>query len=158
MSDSDERTRAQIAPWRALLEAHSVVIDRLAGELEAEAGLPLGWYGVLLHLRESPTGRLRMHELADSLLLSRSAVTRFVDRMEDAGLVERRVCPTDGRGLEIAMTDSGRRTFRKAGRIHLRGIKEHFLAHISDAEAEMLVRTLRRVAAAVKATPGDAAA
>lgn len=143
-----------VGPWRTLLQAQAAVLDRLATEMEAEAGLPLGWYEVLLHLQESPTGRLRMHELADSLLLSRSAVTRFVDRMETADLVRREQCPSDRRGLELVMTDSGRRMFLKAGRVHLRGIQEHFAAYLSSDESEVLYRAMTRVLGAARAVPG----
>ena len=119
--------------------------------MEREAGLSLGWYEVLLHLEESPEGQLRMSELADSMLLSRSAATRFVDRMESAGLVARSECESDRRGHDVTMTRQGREMFRKAGRIHLRGIKEHFAAHLSQEEATVLERTMRRIAAAAKA-------
>ncbi len=142
-----------VDPWRALLRAQTAVLDRLAGEMEAEVGLPLAWYEVLLHLQESPTGRLRMHELADSLLLSRSAATRFVDRMEAASLVERVRCPSDRRGLELMMTVSGRKMFLEAGRVHLRGIREHFATHITPDEAAVLTQAMARVLTAAGTSP-----
>jgi DNA-binding MarR family transcriptional regulator len=142
-----------VGPWRSLLRAQKAVIDRLEQEMESEVGLPLGWYEVLLYLEESPRGRLRMHELADSLLLSRSAATRFVDRMETADLVERVQCPADGRGLELVMTDSGRRMFREAGRVHLRGIQEHFSAHLTSEESAVIRSALTRVLEAAGMVP-----
>ena len=138
-----------------MIRAQAAVLDRLAKEMEGEANLPLGWYEVLLHLQESPTGRLRMHELADSLLLSRSAATRFVDRMETADLVKRVQCPSDRRGLELVMTESGRRMFLRAGRVHLRGIEEHFAQHLTAEEAAVLRRAMTRVLAAAE-TAADA--
>jgi len=75
----------RLQAWRTLLIVHAEVVDRLAAELRAVHDLPLSWYEVLLYLHESPEGRLRMHELAESLLLSRSSATRFVERMERAG-------------------------------------------------------------------------
>lgn len=148
-----------LGPWRALLQAHAVVVDVLSREMEAATGLPLGWYEVLLYLQESPQGRLRMHELADSLLLSRSAVTRFVDRMEAAGLVERVSCPSDRRGLELVMTDAGRSQFQKAGRVHLRGIKEHFSSLLTDEETAVLEGAMVKILQAVKSSrDGDQAA
>jgi len=141
-----------VGPWRSLLRAQKAVLDLLAREMEAATGLPLGWYEVLLHLQESPSGRLRMHELADSLLLSRSAVTRFVDRMETADLVERVQCPSDRRGLELMMTANGRQLFRKAGRVHLCGIHEHFAEHLTSEEAVVLERAMTRVLEAATAT------
>lgn len=150
-----DNKQAVLAPWRALLEAHSAVVGMLSAEMEAETGLPLGWYEVLLYLQEAPTGRLRMHELADSLLSSRSAVTRYVDRMESAGLVERIVCEADRRGFELAMTPAGHEQFRRAGRIHLRGIRQHFAAHLSDEEAAVLMAALDRVAIATRSAHQD---
>lgn len=134
-----------VAPWRAVLEAHRNVVKVLTEEMDEATGLPLAWYEVLLHLEESERGRLRMHELADLTLLSRSAVTRFVDRMETADLVERVTCPEDGRGLELVMTDDGRELFTKAGRVHLAGIKQHFLALLNDDEAATIREAMARV-------------
>ena len=148
-----------VGPWRKMLRAQTAVLKRLEKEMEDEAGLPLGWYEVLLHLQESPTGRLRMHELAESLLLSRSAATRFVDRMETADLVERVQCPSDRRGLELVMTESGRRMFLRAGRVHLRGIEAHFARYLSADESAVLERAMARVlSSAESASDADRAA
>ena len=134
-----------VEPWRKLLRAQKAVLDHLADEMEAEAGLPLGWYEVLLHLQESPTGRLRMHEIADSLLLSRSAATRFVDRMQEAGLVARDTDPSDRRGTLVAMTREGRGVFSKAAPTHLAGIRRHFTDHLDTDEAEVIAGAMRKV-------------
>ena len=136
-----------------MLQAQAAVVDRLEAEMNDAVGLPLAWYEVLLMLEEAPTGRLRMHELAELLVLSRSAVTRFVDRMVAAGLVERLVCDSDGRGYELAMTDGGRQMFRRAGRIHLRGIRQHFAAHVAADEAAVIETAMLRVRAALTADP-----
>jgi DNA-binding MarR family transcriptional regulator len=138
----------RLAAWRLFLQAHSQVIDTLSSELEREAGLPLNWYEVLLYLDRAPDCRMRMHELADSLLLSRSAATRFVDRMVDAGLVRRFVCESDRRGTWVAATEAGREAFASATPVHRRGIQEHFTRHLSDRDAETLVAALERVVAA----------
>lgn len=138
----------QLAAWRSLLIAHAEIIDRLGKEMEAETRLPLSWYEVLLYLREAEGQRLRMKELADSLLLSRSAATRFVDRMEQAGLVERVECPSDRRGTFVAMTGKGFAAFERAAPIHLRGIEEHFAVYLSDEEAAQLASLMGRLAAA----------
>lgn len=145
-----ESTRTTISPaklraWRTFLTAHSAVIDALSKDLESAVGLPLTWYEVLLHLRESDDGRLRMHELAESLLLSRSAATRFVDRMEAGGFVSRESCATDGRGTLVAMTDHGRDVFRRAAPVHLAGIDRYFASNITSEEAIHLTESLRRV-------------
>ena len=126
--------------------AHASLVDVLSRELEAECQLPLAWYEVLLHLNWAPERRLRMRELAASVLLSKSGITRLVDRMEAAGLVERVSCPRDRRGSYAVLTEAGRRSFKKAGPIHLRGVSEHFAAHVSDAEARTLANLLWRIA------------
>jgi len=87
-----------------------------------------------------------MHELADSVLLTPSGLTRLVDRLELEGLVSRQACPTDRRGAFVAMTPAGRARLRRAAPTHLRGIQEHFGRHLTDAEAETLSRALSRVA------------
>ena len=89
--------------------------------------------------------RLRMHELAESLLLSRSAATRFVDRMEAAGLVSRESCATDGRGTFVVMTDHGRDVFRRAAPVHLAGIDRYFASNITTEEASDMAESLHRV-------------
>lgn len=138
--------RVQFDAWRSFLVAHAALIDRLGDEMESETELPLTWYEVLLLLNESEDAQLRMHELAESRLLSRSAMTRFIDRMEAAGLVDRVTCDADRRGTFVTMTELGRERFREAAVVHLRGIEEHFACHVSDAEAEVLAVSMRRIA------------
>lgn len=139
----------QLRAWRLMLTAHAEVVDILAGELEEATGLPLPWYEVLLYLHESPDGRLRMHTLAESLLLSRSAATRFIDRMETAGLVGRETCATDRRGTFVVMTEAGRDAFDRAAPLHLAGIERHFGRRITDAEAAAMAGAFERVLAAI---------
>jgi DNA-binding MarR family transcriptional regulator len=137
--------------WRMLLTAHAATIATLSAEMEEAHGIPLGWYEVLLYLHDAPQRRLRMHELADSLLLSRSAATRFVDRMQEAGLVERDTDPSDRRGTLVAMTRDGRRVFSKAAPTHLAGIRRHFTDHLDTDEAEVIAGAMRKVLG----IPGD---
>lgn len=110
--------------WRSLLEAHRRVTDALDADLRHEHGLSLEWYDVLFQLHDHG-GRLRMNELADELLVSRSNCTRLVDRMSRAGLVERIDDPDDGRGRHAVLTAEGRRRFRRAARTHLDGIETY---------------------------------
>lgn len=138
-------TPEKLAAWRSFLTAHAEVVDVLAGELLEERDIPLHWYEVLLYLGESEHGRLRMHELAESLLLSRSATTRFIDRIERAGLVRRTPCSEDGRGLFVELTDKGRRVFREAAPVHLRGIDEHFTSLLSEREAQLMTEAFTRI-------------
>jgi DNA-binding MarR family transcriptional regulator len=144
----DER----LAAWRALLHAHLTVTTVLNRELEAEAGLPLTWYDVLLTLHDAG-GRLRMQELARSVLLSKSGVTRLVDRMARAGLVTREPCEDDRRGLLAVLTDAGEAALRRAAPVHLRGIDEHFCRHLDDHDAGVVHRALARVIAASEGAP-----
>lgn len=137
----------KLQAWRALVTAHARLFDRLGADLEQEFGLPLAWYEVLLLLSESPAGELRMHELAESRLLSRSAATRLVERMEKAGLVCRSMCAEDRRGTVVSLTDAGRDLFTKAGRLHLSGIERWFARSIESEEAEMLQEVFERLLA-----------
>lgn len=135
----------RLGAWRLFLEAQTTLLWRLNRELEQERNLPLTWYDVLVRLEESPRQRLRMQELVGSLLLSKSGITRLVDRMEEARLIRREVCPSDKRGAFATLTDEGRATLRQATPVHLRGIEEHFGRHIDDADLEAVTRTLRRL-------------
>jgi DNA-binding MarR family transcriptional regulator len=138
----------RLAAWRLLLETHAAVVERLSHELEEECGLPLTWYDVLLQLSSAPQGRLRMRDLARAVLLSRSGLTRLVDRMEAAGMVRREAHPSDGRGANAVLTPEGRAALRRAAPVHLRGIDEHFARHLSDTDAAALRDALARVVAA----------
>jgi DNA-binding MarR family transcriptional regulator len=140
-----------LAAWRALLETHAAVTELLARELSTERGLPLKAYDVLLNLAEAPEGRLRMQELSASVLLSKSGLSRVVDRMEEGGLVRRERSENDRRGWFAVLTERGRSTLRRAAPVHLRGIQEHFARHVEDEEARMLAAVLARVSAAAKA-------
>ena len=133
------------------MEAHAAVTDLLERELEQERGLPLSKFEVLLKLAEAPGGRMRMLELAQSVLLSKSGLSRLVDRMEEAELVRRERCPSDRRGAFAVITDEGRRVLRRAAPVHLRGIQEHFACHLDDHEARALISVLGKVNAAAHA-------
>jgi DNA-binding MarR family transcriptional regulator len=135
----------RLTAWRALLASHAALVNRLGEELEEEKGLPLPWYEVLLFLSRAPDGRMRMGELAGSLLLTPSGVTRLVDRMEADGLVSRQRCPSDRRGWHAVITPAGRARLRGAAPVHLRGVERHFARHLTDEQAEVLADTLGRV-------------
>jgi DNA-binding MarR family transcriptional regulator len=144
----------QLAAWRAFLEAYAVTLDVLEHELKAGENLPLTWYDVLVQLAEAPEDRLRMQELADAVLLSKSGVTRLVDRMERAGLVERTRCADDRRGTFATLTGAGRSRLRAAAPTHLAGVHAHFATHLDDEEAATLARLLGRVAEANRGAVG----
>ncbi len=131
--------------WRAFLFAHAQVRRQLERELQSEQAMGLGEYEVLLLLAGSEARRLRMSELAERLVLSRSGVTRLIDRLQADGLVERGSCDTDRRGSWAILTDAGYNRLRDASPTHLRGVGEHFLDRIPAAELEAMRRTLERV-------------
>lgn len=126
-------TGNELDAWRSFLRAHARLVRVLETELVAEHPLSLGGYDVLVQLAEAPGRRLRMAELADAVLLSRSGVTRLVDRLEVAGMVTRERFTGDGRGVVAVLTTKGVDTLRSAARTHLAGVVRHFVDHF-DAE------------------------
>jgi DNA-binding MarR family transcriptional regulator len=140
-----EISQARMRAWRAFLVAHARVTDTLAAELEAETGLPLTWYDVLVQLSEAEDNRLRMQDLARAVLLSKSGLTRLVDRMAADGLVTREPCLDDRRGTFVCLSPAGRRRLDGASPIHLRGISQHFTSHLTEAEAKELFTLLDRI-------------
>lgn len=137
----DPRLRA----WVAFLQAHAALTRRLEAELRAERGLTLADYDALVQLAVADERRLRMSELADRTVLSRSGVSRLVDRLAADGLVVRRACPTDARGAWAELTPAGLDRLRHAAPVHLRGVERHFLAPLSDDEREALAGALETV-------------
>src|SRR5438045_7775862 len=97
-----------LAAWIALIEAHAAAVESVEADLVRDAGLPLSWHEVLARLARSEGGAMRMQELARSVLLSKSGLTRLADRMETAGLIERSACESDRRGTNAVITDKGR--------------------------------------------------
>lgn len=128
----------ELRAWRGLLRAHAALTKALDADLEAAHGLPLTSYEVLLHLNESAEEAMRMCDLASSVILSRSGLTRLIDRLEREGLVERRSCPQDARGSYAVLTDRGRERLRTARATHLAGVRALFLERFSEAELELL--------------------
>ncbi|OSY42452.1 MarR family transcriptional regulator [Pseudonocardia autotrophica] len=138
-------TRDELESWRSFLRAHAGITKLLETELEAEQRLSLAAYDVLVQLSEAPEHRLRMTELADAVLLSRSGVTRLVDRLEKIGLVERAKVADDGRGVTARMTDIGYRRLRIAAVTHMRGVREHFADRLDAADLADLERVARKL-------------
>src|SRR5919106_4485239 len=138
-------TREELGAWRGLLRVHAALTKALDAELMSEHDLPLSSYEVLLFLCDSPDGRMRMSELADGALLSRSGLTRLVDRMERDGLIRRQRCEQDQRGWYAEITDDGRELFERARRTHLDGVRERFLSHLSRDEQRTLAELWEKV-------------
>jgi DNA-binding MarR family transcriptional regulator len=137
----------QLAAWRGFLRAHAALTNELDAELVAVHGLPLTSYEVLLFLAEAPGGRMRMSELADRVLLSRSGLTRLADRLARDGLIERRPCSEDARGWFAALTPKGRELFVEARGTHLDGVRRLFIGAFSDDELASLAACFERLGA-----------
>jgi DNA-binding MarR family transcriptional regulator len=130
----------RLGAWRAFLHAHARLLRRLDEELQAEHGLSLAEYDALLQLAHAPERRLRMSVLADRVLLSRSGITRLVDRLEGSGMVLRSACVTDARGAEASLTPGGLDLLRAASRTHLDGVERYFLAPVTDGDRAAVER------------------
>jgi DNA-binding MarR family transcriptional regulator len=139
-------TGKELDAWRSFLRAHARLVRVLETELVAEHPITLGGYDVLVQLAEAPERRLRMAELADAVLLSRSGVTRLVDRLEDAGLVTRERFDGDGRGIVAVLTTQGVDTLRAAARTHLAGVTRHFVDHLNADELDSFGEMCSRLA------------
>src|SRR6187431_3048088 len=125
MTTHPPRSDPRLESWRTFLRAHARVIRELERELAAEEDLALTDYDVLVQLAAAPGRRLRMSELADALLLSRSGATRLVERV---------MCEDDRRGQWAALTDLGHARLRRAAPTHLRGIAKHFLDRLTGED------------------------
>jgi len=135
----------RLSAWRGFLTAHARLIGDVEERLREAGQVPLAWYDVLLALREAPARRLRMHELAERVVLSRSGLTRLVDRLEQAGLLAREACPEDRRGQHAVLTRAGAEALRAAWPVYERAIAERFGAHLSDADTRRLAAAFRRM-------------
>lgn len=136
---------AELGAWRGLLRVHAALVRQLDQELESAHALPLTSYDVLIYLRDAPGRRLRMAELADSVLLSRSGVTRLVDRLEREGLICRDTVCADGRGCFAVLTDEGAALLARARPTHLSGVRKRFLGHFTEDDLRALAGYWERV-------------
>jgi len=124
--------------WARFLATHATLIERIESALSAAELPPLAWYDVLWELEKAETGKLRMHELAAAVVLSRSNLTRLIDRLDGAGLTVRERCPDDRRGAFAAITPKGREMRKKMWPLYRRQIEELFTSHLTAKDAETL--------------------
>jgi DNA-binding MarR family transcriptional regulator len=134
----------RLAVWRSFLQAHATITRVLEEELRDERDLPLGWYDVLVQLHEAG-GRLRMHELAERLLINKSSLSRQCDRMEEAGLLLREPSPEDGRGWYAVLTREGKDLLRRSSPVHLRGVQQHFTQYLTETDVAALSRIFAKL-------------
>jgi DNA-binding MarR family transcriptional regulator len=132
--------------WRDFLHVHARLLRRMDEELQANHGLSMAEYDALLQLATAPGRRLRMSALADRVLLSRSGITRLVDRLVASGMAERSACSSDARGAEAVLTPAGLERLRAASRTHLDGVDSWFLGVIDEADRVAMQRALDNVA------------
>lgn len=141
-------TTTTTAAWAALLRVHAALVPLLDQELQATHQLPLTWYDVLLELNAAPDRRLTMSELGTVAVVSRSRVSRVVDELARAGLVERVPNPGDGRSAYARITPAGRARLRTAAPTYLAAIEREFTRHLTPAEAATVASALGKVLAA----------
>lgn len=144
---TENRKHLSTSAWGALLQVHAEVVPVLDQALLADVGMPLRFYDVLLELAAAPDRKLRMTDLADRVVLSRTRVSRLVEEMAAAGLLVREQNPEDGRSAYAALTERGLKRYRQAAPVYLAGIEEHFSQRLSDRELTALAAMLRRVLA-----------
>ena len=144
-SSSTRLSAAELAAWRGFLRTHAMVVRELDLELEAAHGLPLSSYDVLVQLESAPDQKMRMRDLADAVLLSRSGLTRLVDRLVRDGLIRRSTCSADARGAFAVLTPKGRRMLETARPTHLDGVRRRFLDHFDEASLVRLTDAWQRV-------------
>jgi DNA-binding MarR family transcriptional regulator len=141
---ADEEAAGRRA-WAGLLQVHAALVPLLDRELQRATGLPLAWYDVLLELNAAEGGRLRMGELGDRVVLSRTRVSRLVEELSRSGLVSREANPDDRRSAFAVLTDTGRQRLLDAAPTYLAGIREHFTRHLARDELSAVGDALWRV-------------
>jgi DNA-binding MarR family transcriptional regulator len=142
-------TPRELAAWRGMLQVHARVTSRLDAEMRTAHGISVSAYEVLMFLADAPGQRMRMSEIADGALLSRSGCTRLVDRLARAGYVQRSAADDDGRGLFAQLTEAGQRQAQAARATHLAGVRRHFLDRLEATDEIALGDIWRRVCTAV---------
>jgi len=145
-ADQEALTLGELRAWRGLLRAHACLAKLIDAELESMHGLPMISYEVLHHLEEASGGRMRMCDLAEQAQLSRSGLTRLVDRLERDGLLERCSCSHDARGAYACLTAVGRHRLQEARDTHRAALRTAFFSRFSEDELSLLTDMWDRIA------------
>ncbi len=148
MTTSLDETRN--TAWGAFFTTYVLVSEQIEDDLEAAGMPPLSWYSVLWTLERAPDYRMRLHELAQQVLLSRSNITRLLDRLEAEGLICRERCSNDRRGAYAVLTDAGLKLRREMWQVYSQGIANYFGNHLTDNEVKILTTALNKILAAIK--------
>ncbi|NEW05716.1 MarR family transcriptional regulator [Paenibacillus sp. SYP-B3998] len=141
----EKLTELELATWRLFIKTHALIIEKIEQNLASEKKVPLTSYDVLIALFEAPDKRLRMHELGNKVVLSRSGLTRLVDRLEKQGLLVRERSDADRRGAYAKLTREGKRELLRAWPIYAKGIQEHFISAMGLEEMQSLYRVLQNM-------------
>ena len=139
------RAKAELLTCTFVRRGHATVVRKLDAELKKAHGLPLSSYEVLIHLSWAPDHRMRLGELAESVLLTLGGVTRLISRLESEGLVRREPCLKDRRGAYAILTEAGLARLGKAHPTHLAGVHKLFLEHFAEEELKTMGEYWRRV-------------
>jgi DNA-binding MarR family transcriptional regulator len=146
-----ERERAALDLWAELTSATGFVAARLAELLDAELGIPPEEADLLVLLSEAPEQRLRMADVSSTLRLSKSGVTRLVDRLAQRGLVVRAACPSDRRVVYAGLTDEGRQAAAAAAPVIAAGVAQQLAGRLAAADLDALTASLRDLLAGAEA-------
>ena len=143
--DDPNHCNEKVKTWHYLCQIHCKVLTALAAEMQTEHDIPLTWYYVLFHLNSNPRSGLRLQDLAEAIDLSQSGLTRLLDRMAEAHLVERKPCPSDRRGAYAIITETGQTKLVDATPTYLRGIDEHFRQHLNESDLAALDSVFNKI-------------
>lgn len=138
----EEVTEQELAVWRLFIKAHAHIIERIEQDLANQKRVPLTTYDVLIALFEAPDKKLRIGELLNKVVLSKSGVTRLVDRLEREGLIRREKSDVDKRGAYAALTEAGESELRRAWPVYARGIKQYFVSPLNEKSLQSLGKAL----------------
>ncbi len=144
-----------LTAWKRLLHTHASLVRVLEAEMLARHDLPLAWFDVLSRLEPAAEHRMRMQDLADSVWLTRSGLTRLIDRMADAGLVCRAPDPSDRRGMYAVLSEDGLAKLDQVWPSHIETVRRHFGCHLTATDAQALAQALAKVLGGQQSTGPD---
>ena len=147
MSPVSKVSRAKaLRLWEGLSRAHSTMSAAIEKDMQPDGGMPLAWYEVLLHLSRAPQGLMRYQDLAKVAGISDSGASRRLEQMVNAGLIDRKSCPTDRRGVYAHITPAGEAGFEKAHAVFLRSLDRNLASHLEANDADAMSAALSRLA------------